>query len=590
MATLSGAHRSAALLGAIGAGAWILVGPTSGCGGGSETALTRRGDGAGASGKGGTGPSGGTGATSAKGGTGGTTSAGGTNGGAGGDETSAGAGGEEGLAGQYPYEMVSQTCGDGVCEHDQAEECDSCMMDCGACPVCGDGTCVKGELESCELCPEDCGACSACGDGKCEALSGESCESCAADCGACPGCGDGTCNEAETCATCPGDCGACKTCGDGVCGAGETCGNCEDDCDPCEKCGDGDCEGNETTANCAKDCGPPERPGCVDGTFEPFWGGAHAHTHLSPDAEQKAGGPVAAFVSASKKANPPLDFLLLTDHHNALSANEYAVCRAASNKFNDPGKFVAHCGWEKGLFEGKKLFSGWTGHFNVLFPDKYYKQSFNLPQFYGDLRDCPTCLGQFNHPPDPGNMHGYKYEAIAKDQVRLVEFNGGASFGVHLDKYFLILDKGWKVSPSWNEDNHHGNWGDTTRATLVYANKLTRGGIRKAIKANRTAATNDDTAQIRLLADDKCWMGSVLKGLGKTKLTVRLADKQKNDGFGEVSLRGSKGKIEGQKDCKGENPCVVTFDVTVDKPGYFVAIARQKDTDVLVSAPIWFEK
>jgi hypothetical protein len=72
---------------------------------------------------------------------------------------------------------------------------------------CGNGTC--GDAESCESCPDDCGAClPVCADGVCEA--DETCSSCPADCGDCPTvCGNGSCETGETCEACPGDCGAC---------------------------------------------------------------------------------------------------------------------------------------------------------------------------------------------------------------------------------------------------------------------------------------------------------------------------------------------------------------------------------------------
>ncbi len=457
--------------------------------------------------------------------------------------------------------------------------------------MCGDGVCAQltGGLESCESCAKDCGPCSACGDGACSAASGEACTSCPDDCGACAGCGDGVCGAAETCASCAKDCGACKPCGDGVCASGETCAGCPEDCGGCDKCGDGACEAGETPASCAKDCATTaDRKGCVVGDFQPYWGGLHAHTHLSPDAAGSDSGPPGEAFDHAKKSSPPLDFLWLSDHHNHLTPTQYKSCQDAANKHNDPGTFVAGCGWENGIFEGAQ-YSKWTGHFNVLFPDKYYKMAINIPEIYQEVAKCAPCLAQFNHPPDPADMHGYKYYPVAEDKVRLVEFNGGASFATHLDKYRLILNNGWRVSPSWNEDNHHGGWGDSSRATIVWAPSLSRITIRAGVAANRTAATNDDTASIALLADDKCWMGSALEGLGATKLTVKLKDKQPKDGFASVIVYDPKGGKVGEGACKGDNPCTLSFSVQVKQPTYYFVVARQTDGDALVSAPIWYE-
>ncbi len=555
----------AAVVGSLGLISASLAVPASGCSGGSSTVpdlVT-----AGASGAGGV-------------------NASGMSGGSGRGGAAAGSGG---FAGTSPDLLQ---CGDGVCDHESAEECDSCPADCGACPVCGDGVCAQlaGGLESCESCEADCGACSECGDGTCSAASGESCTSCPGDCGACEGCGDGTCAASETCASCAKDCGACKTCGDGVCSAGESCSTCADDCGACSKCGDGTCDKGETASSCAKDCAAPtDRKGCIVGDFEPYWGGLHAHTHFSPDAAgPDSGYPGDAFAHA-KKASPPLDFLWISDHHNHLSPAQYKSCQDAANKHNDPGTFVAGCGWENGIYEGAQN-SAWTGHFNVLFPDKYYKMAINIPEIYQEVAKCEPCLGQFNHPPDPKDMHNYQHYPVAQDRVRLVEFNGGASFEVHLAKYRLILNNGWKVSPSWNEDNHHGKWGDSPNATLVWAASLSRIGIRAGVLANRTAATNDDTASLKMVADGKCWMGSELEGLGATTLTVTLRDKQPKDGFGPVTLYDPKGNEVDKAFCKGENPCKVDFSVNVKEPTYYFVVARQQDNDVLISAPIWYRK
>jgi subtilisin family serine protease len=93
-------------------------------------------------------------------------------------------------------ENLEVVCGDSVCNGD--EDCGTCKLDCGACPVCGDLEC--NEDENCDTCEFDCGECSTCGDGKCD--GDENCGTCIGDCGACPVCGDGECNEDKICLAC----------------------------------------------------------------------------------------------------------------------------------------------------------------------------------------------------------------------------------------------------------------------------------------------------------------------------------------------------------------------------------------------------
>jgi hypothetical protein len=458
-----------------------------------------------------------------------------------------------------PPTTTLATCGDGVCSHDDDEACETCPGDCGACPVCGNGQCETATgLESCESCPADCGACSDCGDGACSADSGEDCSTCADDCGVCPGCGDGACAEAETCESCAADCGVCPS------------------------CGDGSCDGKEDCHSCAKDCGACKREGCVQGNFAVYYGGLHAHTHIS-DGQ---GTAAQAFAHASQVTKPAFDFLWLSDHHNGITPAEWKACRAAADKYNVPGRFATGCGWEETILDAK---DHQIGHFNTLFVDKLRKMPHTIPALYDALETCGDCLGQWNHPPWPGTLHDYAYYPVAKDRVRLIEFNGHGAWDDKMNAYFTALQKGWRVSPSWNEDNHHGGWGDTTHATMVWAPKLNRLAVRAAVYANRTAATEDDTASLKMLADGACWMGSALKGLDDTTITVDLADAQKGDDFGLVTLFGPGHKAIDTADCKGKNPCHVSFPLKLTKRTHVVAVARQKDGDVIVSAPIWFE-
>lgn len=479
---------------------------------------------------------------------------------------------------------IPATCGDGVCSHDDDEVCENCPSDCGECPVCGNGACeAESGLESCESCAGDCGVCSPCGDGTCSEASGETCTTCASDCGACAGCGDGTCSESETCDSCAADCGVCSACGDGTCdaAAGETCGSCEDDCGLCETCGDGTCSASEDCESCAKDCGTCQRKGCVQGAFKSYHGGLHAHTHVS-DGQ---GSPLEAFKHASQVTKPRFDFLWLSDHHNGITQAEWRGCLAAANKFTQDGVFAAGCGFEKTVFENSKG----IGHFNTLFTSELLKLPAGIPALYKSLADCKTCVGQFNHPPWPGTFENYEYFPVAKDRVRLIEFNGRGAWDAKLKSYFTALGNGWKVSPSWNEDNHHRGWGDSKKATLIWAPKLTRQSVRQAVLANRTLATDDDTSRMKLLADDVCWMGSELHGFGPTKIRVELTDKQANDGFGLVRLLGPNQKLVASKDCNGKNPCNLNFSFEVTKRSHYVVIARQDDGDVIVSGPIWYE-
>lgn len=483
--------------------------------------------------------------------------------------------------------LPPDSCGDGTCSADDAEYCVTCPKDCGACGTCGDGKCEPG-VEQCDDCAADCGPCAVCGDGTCVEADAEDCATCPSDCGACPGCGDSTCDPAmqETCASCPGDCGACDPCGDGLCDAagGESCSTCPKDCGKCDPCGDGVCDpdANENCTTCMKDCSAKcdVRPGCVQGELKAYWGNLHAHTSYS-DGELT---PAKAFTHAR---NAHLDFLWITDHKGQMSPEQWQQCQSMANAANTDGEFVAGCGYEIVILTAN---GGQLGHFNFLFVSKMIPAPKGLPALYQAVQDCSPCVGQFNHPPNPANFNDFEFHADGKDAVRLVEFNGAGTWDVKLAQYLLALRKGWLVAPSFNEDNHHQNWGDSHHATGIYTAELSRLGIRGALKARRTFATLDDTASIHMKADDVCWMGSVLRGFGTTELTVVARDRQDGDGFKRIVLLGPHGNELASHACGDATPCTAKFTRKVTEATHFVAMAVQTDGDRLVSAPVWYKE
>jgi len=186
---------------------------------------------------------------------------------------------------------------DGVCEI--GEDC-SCPNDCigGGGASCGNGICEAGDGENCLFCPEDCNGtqngnparryccgdgagqnptdcsdprcadggleCSVeptdpycCGDGFCEgAEDGTTCE---IDCGPPPVCGDGTCDPEETLCSCPSDCGSAP-------GSESDCGNgVDEDCDGLIDCADPDCASDASCNGCTPTHSKEKGPRCLDG-------------------------------------------------------------------------------------------------------------------------------------------------------------------------------------------------------------------------------------------------------------------------------------------------------------------------------------
>ncbi len=331
------------------------------------------------------------------------------------------------------------------------------------------------------------------------------------------------------------------------------------------------------------DSGP--EPICVQGVFEPYWGVLHAHTSYS-DGQLT---PADAFAHARDVAG--LDIMIVTDHLEQLyfpfPSERYEKCLEESDDAYDPGFFLTDCGFEYGSGFRLPLFQS-TGHNNVfnsfyLFPIV----QLDFHDFYDDLVRCVDCVGQFNHPVSDPLQHWnhFEYFPVVDVKMNLFEFNGG---GLVWEAFFEALDAGWHVSPMYNQDNHSPDWGtkDDRRSGFFLAD-LTREDLYGAMMERRSFMSYDKNASISMIADENCWMGSILEGYASLPLDIEVMDIDDGDGFVSIELFGPEIELLGTVDCAGEVICTANFDPQVDGPTYFVARATQTDGEWLVSAPIW---
>jgi len=187
-------------------------------------------------------------------------------------------------------DLGGATCVDVACAGG-TPSCTSCTLGYLACSDCGDcdndDSCEMGEY--CVICPNDCfsGPGATCGNGICEAGDGEDCLSCRADCRGktngnpnnryCCGDGDGPnprpCSD-SSCTTQGYQCtdipAVTSCCGDEICEGTEDGFNCQVDCGSPPVCGDGTCDPGEDRCSCAADCGfpPSTESDCNNGIDE----------------------------------------------------------------------------------------------------------------------------------------------------------------------------------------------------------------------------------------------------------------------------------------------------------------------------------
>jgi len=332
---------------------------------------------------------------------------------------------------------------------------------------------------------------------------------------------------------------------------------------------------------------PVKPPGCIEGSFQPYWGNLHAHTSFS-DGE---GTPEEAFAYARTVAG--LDIQIITDHLEQIYLpTRWADCKEQADDAYLPGTFLAACGYEYGSGFILPLFLS-TGHNNVFFNDELFPiVQTDFHDFYGSLVGCATCVASFNHPGDSATQtwSSFEYVPAVDPKMNLFEFN---TDGNAWDLFFQALDAGWHISPLYNQDNHSANWGTSNdNRSGFFLAELSRDALHDAMNEHRSFATRDKNASIKLIAQDACWMGSILTGVSSLPplvFSVEARDADTADGFSAIELYGPRKAPLATIPCAGTSWCEGSWTAPPSAPAYVVAKAVESDGNYLVSAPIWLE-
>ena len=115
--------------------------------------------------------------------------------------------------------------------------------------------------------------------------------------------------------------------------------------------------------------GDPLPPGLAnDLGYQVVWGDLHGHSNVSSDWLVEEGadpdfGPDDYFQAAIDRG---LDFVLITDHAEDMSADEWAQTKAAAAAFDRPGSFFPFVGYEGTYFNPPP--GGPNNTWNVMFP------------------------------------------------------------------------------------------------------------------------------------------------------------------------------------------------------------------------------
>jgi hypothetical protein len=232
--------------------------------------------------------------------------------------------------------------------------------------------------------------------------------------------------------------------------------------------------------------------------YNVYFGNLHSHTSYSDGVQT----PADAYFFARNTAPTPLDFLAVTEHNHVsagMQLSNYPLLKAQCAAANDDGNFVAIFGQEWGLaanghvnvFEAPTLFGWDSGQYDVFVDQTNYVGLYdaifaNPPASYPPIAElCHPASGDFSN---------LAFTANARSVVHLMALINGPSQSTATDEsdigntnfdgeFAKALQKGFRVSPTGDQDNHNATWGASTEAGRAARARQDQGEILNAMAA-----------------------------------------------------------------------------------------------------------
>lgn len=334
-------------------------------------------------------------------------------------------------------------------------------------------------------------------------------------------------------------------------------------------------------------------------------------------------GPADAYAMMQNQAGG--DFLLTSEHNHmydgSTSTNTSASPATANNLFNSGltaaatyrsahPNFMALYGNEWGVISN-------GGHLNIFNPDGLASWEYNASnQLIGSVATVKSdyanlysvmkargWIGMFNHPASSGQFIiggvPLAYDANGRDVMVAAEVLNSSAFSTNTTEtetgrstytgaFNILLERGYHVAPTTDQDNHCANWGlsfrNRTGVLLPSGTALTVTSFLDALKARRVFATEDKTAQVVLTANGVV-MGQTLASSGAVTLAANYAS----------SSGGSAARVQFFEGVPGRNGTVTqlfegagttSFTPAQGEHFYYVQVT-EADGDRLWSAPVW---
>jgi hypothetical protein len=351
-------------------------------------------------------------------------------------------------------------------------------------------------------------------------------------------------------------------------------------------------------------------------------GGGPISTCVSEQAPQSGtGGPAQAYQYALTEG---LDFLLTSEHNHMFDGstgtnasgnpttakNLFASGLSAATTFNSAHSgFLGVYGLEWGVISN-------GGHMNLFNVDKLLSWEYNSSnQLYGDIfttkSDYPAMytlmkahswIGQFNHPATSGQFAAsgtdLGYTADGDAVMVLAEVTNSSAFSHNTTEtetgrssyegaWKILLERGFHVAPSSDQDNHCANWGasytNRTAVLIPTGTSLSNTSFLDALRARRVFATTDKTAQLILTANGHV-MGEHFNNSGSLSLTANYA-------HGTGRTASTVQIYEGVPGRNGTATVLSSTATATTTPAngehYYYAKITQDNGTILWSAPIW---
>jgi hypothetical protein len=334
-------------------------------------------------------------------------------------------------------------------------------------------------------------------------------------------------------------------------------------------------------------------------------------------------GPSDAYAMMQTQAGG--DFLLTSEHNHmfdgSTGTNASALPATAINLFHSGlqmandyrtahPEFLALYGLEWGVISN-------GGHLNLINADALAEWEVNgsgqligevstpksnYPALYATMKQRGW-IGQFNHPATSGqflvNGTALGYDVNGGDVMVLAEVLNSSAFSTnttqtepnrssYVGAWNKLLEAGYKLSPTSDQDNHCANWGlsftNRTGVLLPSGSALGTTSFFDALRARRTFATEDKAAQLVLTANSHV-MGETFANSGALALTANYASSNGQTAQRVQFFEGVPGR-NGNVTQLTEGSGSYSF-TPANGAHFYYALVTQANGLRLWSAPVW---